>query len=348
MNNNNNHQYYNQTNPSNESNTCQCEKENLSNRKRNRLNSYPMRRFPATNFCENCQIKRNKYNYRSKYSSNRSSKQRSNNRSHDPTSISTKFSVDLTGLNISYTIEYHDNLKCTCSSSTSMTYPTSSHNRCKCSSMNDWPLFVMMNSINDYNRDWYYYDTNNHNWFTPMFDSSIYNYNDFYLTRNDHPRMNNSSVIYFDEQTIFEGDEHSPAYYLRCITPTIEFERKKITNQTESSSPILILAIQSPPSRSWLRLDSPNPTQPTAIFTVMNYNILCDKYASQHAYGYCPSWALKWEYRRMQILNELRSYAADIIALQVCAHNSQLDNLERTRIIGVQEKKTLGLVKILT
>jgi hypothetical protein len=50
----------------------------------------------------------------------------------------------------------------------------------------------------------------------------------------------------------------------------------------------------------------------------MNYNILCDKYATRHVYGYCPSWALKWEYRRKQILDELRSYAADIIALQVC------------------------------
>ena len=78
-----------------------------------------------------------------------------------------------------------------------------------------------------------------------------------------------------------------------------------------------ILAIQPPPTRSWLRLASPNTTQPTAIFTVMNYNILCDKYATRHVYGYCPSWALKWDYRRKQILDELRSYAADIIALQV-------------------------------
>lgn len=76
-------------------------------------------------------------------------------------------------------------------------------------------------------------------------------------------------------------------------------------------------AIQAPPPRSWLRLASPNGTQPTAIFTMMNYNILCDKYATRHAYGYCPSWALKWDYRRKQILDELRSYVADIISIQV-------------------------------
>ncbi len=79
----------------------------------------------------------------------------------------------------------------------------------------------------------------------------------------------------------------------------------------------LFVAVQPPPTRSWLRLSSPNTTQPTAIFTIMNYNILCDKYATRHVYGYCPSWALKWDYRRKQILEELRSYSADIIALQV-------------------------------
>lgn len=78
-----------------------------------------------------------------------------------------------------------------------------------------------------------------------------------------------------------------------------------------------VLAIQPPPTRAWLRLASPNATAPTAVFTVMNYNILCDRYATRYSYGYCPSWALKWEYRRKQILDELGSYAADIIALQV-------------------------------
>jgi CCR4-NOT transcription complex subunit 6 len=34
-------------------------------------------------------------------------------------------------------------------------------------------------------------------------------------------------------------------------------------------------------------------------------------------YGYCPSWVLKWEYRRKSILEEIRHYSADIISLQV-------------------------------
>jgi len=91
---------------------------------------------------------------------------------------------------------------------------------------------------------------------------------------------------------------------------------QKLLTYFLDSLPSSINAIQAPPPRSWLRLASPNGTQPTAIFTMMNYNILCDKYATRHAYGYCPSWALKWDYRRKQILDELRSYVADIISLQ--------------------------------
>lgn len=30
----------------------------------------------------------------------------------------------------------------------------------------------------------------------------------------------------------------------------------------------------------------------------MCYNVLCDKYATRQMYGYCPSWALSWEYRK--------------------------------------------------
>ncbi|OAD47005.1 CCR4-NOT transcription complex subunit 6 [Eufriesea mexicana] len=55
---------------------------------------------------------------------------------------------------------------------------------------------------------------------------------------------------------------------------------------------------------------------PKRIFTVMCYNVLCDKYATRQMYGYCPSWALDWEYRRKGILDEIRHYAADIISLQ--------------------------------
>lgn len=53
------------------------------------------------------------------------------------------------------------------------------------------------------------------------------------------------------------------------------------------------------------------------LITVMCYNVLCDKYATRQMYGYCPTWALAWEYRKKNILAEIRHYTADIISLQV-------------------------------
>jgi len=55
----------------------------------------------------------------------------------------------------------------------------------------------------------------------------------------------------------------------------------------------------------------------TGPVTVMCYNVLCEKYATTQMYGYCPSWALSWDYRKKVILGEIRHYTADIITLQV-------------------------------
>lgn len=54
-----------------------------------------------------------------------------------------------------------------------------------------------------------------------------------------------------------------------------------------------------------------------AIFTVMCYNVLCDKYATRQLYGYCPSWALNWQHRRRHVFEEIHHYGADVLSLQV-------------------------------
>ncbi|KAK9879023.1 hypothetical protein WA026_003836 [Henosepilachna vigintioctopunctata] len=72
----------------------------------------------------------------------------------------------------------------------------------------------------------------------------------------------------------------------------------------------------SPPPRPWIPLARPSTNRQTCIFTVMCYNVLCDKYATRQMYSYCPSWALSWEYRKKGILEEIRHYGADIINLQ--------------------------------
>lgn len=49
---------------------------------------------------------------------------------------------------------------------------------------------------------------------------------------------------------------------------------------------------------------------------VLTWNILCEKYSTANIYGYTPSGALAWEYRKDSILQEIRERDADIVCLQ--------------------------------
>ena len=57
----------------------------------------------------------------------------------------------------------------------------------------------------------------------------------------------------------------------------------------------------------------------------MCYNTLCDKYATPGTYGYTPSWALNWDYRKELILRELLDYRADVICLQVSSTKQEIE-----------------------
>jgi CCR4-NOT transcription complex subunit 6 len=78
----------------------------------------------------------------------------------------------------------------------------------------------------------------------------------------------------------------------------------------------LTITCPVPPRRPWVILAEPNPNTNTSIFTTMCYNVLCDKYATRQYYGYCPAWALTWDYRKKLILEDIKNFNADIIALQ--------------------------------
>nr|XP_027198272.1 CCR4-NOT transcription complex subunit 6-like isoform X2 [Dermatophagoides pteronyssinus] len=72
-----------------------------------------------------------------------------------------------------------------------------------------------------------------------------------------------------------------------------------------------------PPTRPWLTMAEPTPIHHVSnVFTVMCYNVLCDKLASRQLYSYCPSWALSWDFRKNVIMKEIKQYDADIICLQ--------------------------------
>jgi len=51
-------------------------------------------------------------------------------------------------------------------------------------------------------------------------------------------------------------------------------------------------------------------------FTLLTYNVLAEIYATPDAYPYCSSWALPWNYRRINLLRELVSYRSDVMCLQ--------------------------------
>ncbi|KAI9742816.1 MAG: Glucose-repressible alcohol dehydrogenase transcriptional effector [Claussenomyces sp. TS43310] len=72
-----------------------------------------------------------------------------------------------------------------------------------------------------------------------------------------------------------------------------------------------------PPERVMFSLhDEPASSASQERFKVFSYNTLCDKYCTEQLYGYTPSSALSWEYRKEQILQEVQSQDADIITLQ--------------------------------
>ncbi|CAO3654610.1 unnamed protein product [Mucor fragilis] len=70
-----------------------------------------------------------------------------------------------------------------------------------------------------------------------------------------------------------------------------------------------------PPHREWLLVEGDTMEDPDK-FTVLCYNILCQKYATPQAYGYTPSWALSWDYRRELLVSEILGYNPDVFCLQ--------------------------------
>ncbi|KAI8577796.1 hypothetical protein K450DRAFT_250045 [Umbelopsis ramanniana AG] len=72
-----------------------------------------------------------------------------------------------------------------------------------------------------------------------------------------------------------------------------------------------------PPEREWITVDGDSSNDdPNDKITVFSYNILCERLATASQYGYTPSWALSWEYRRELLVPEIVGWGADIICLQ--------------------------------
>lgn len=77
-----------------------------------------------------------------------------------------------------------------------------------------------------------------------------------------------------------------------------------------------------PPTRQWQYIASQQECAAFAsdpsveTFTVLCFNVLCERAATERLYGYTPNWALNWNYRKDVILGELRDHASDFMCLQ--------------------------------
>jgi CCR4-NOT transcription complex subunit 6 len=76
----------------------------------------------------------------------------------------------------------------------------------------------------------------------------------------------------------------------------------------------MILVPVAPPERPTIPLQDISASQDK--FKIASFNILCDKACTTALYGYTPSSALQWSYRRDMILAQLRATEADILCLQ--------------------------------
>jgi CCR4-NOT transcription complex subunit 6 len=81
-----------------------------------------------------------------------------------------------------------------------------------------------------------------------------------------------------------------------------------------------------------------------AKFTLLSYNVLADLYASAEQFPNCPTYALAWTYRRVNLLKELLAYDADIMCLQEVQSNHYQDfllpELTKAGYTSVFKKKT--------
>ena len=110
----------------------------------------------------------------------------------------------------------------------------------------------------------------------------------------------------------------------------LDAEIKTILQKDGTTSLIAYLrdscpVVDPPPQRTWNYLitqqerDAMEQDPYLETFTVLSYNILCEKYATERLYGYTPAWALPWNYRKELILTELLNSDADFLCLQEVA-----------------------------
>ena len=74
---------------------------------------------------------------------------------------------------------------------------------------------------------------------------------------------------------------------------------------------------------------------------IATYNVLAEIYATQQMYPYCDHWALNWNYRKINLLREIKEVGADVLFLQ----EVQADHYEKHILPELSDEGYEGLYK---
>ncbi|KAJ7646968.1 glucose-repressible alcohol dehydrogenase transcriptional effector [Roridomyces roridus] len=88
---------------------------------------------------------------------------------------------------------------------------------------------------------------------------------------------------------------------------------------------------------SHLRDQGPMPIGPPPR-PFMSYNILCERAATAKMYGYTPSWALAWDYRKARVMQEVTEGNADVVCLQEDFFTRQMGDLGYEGVFGAKSR----------
>ena len=136
--------------------------------------------------------------------------------------------------------------------------------------------------------------------------------------------VNLKELLLFDNQLQNLPMEMGTLYQLALLGVEgnpLDDELKSIIMEEGTSELIKYLrenspAPEPPNDREWHQLDDGPNFAPEDKFSVLSYNILCEKSATQTQHGYTPSAALAWDHRKELILDEIRARDCDIVCLQ--------------------------------
>jgi len=96
-----------------------------------------------------------------------------------------------------------------------------------------------------------------------------------------------------------------------------------------------------PPQRPLMQVKNLAAAAGGLKFRIATYNMLAEIYATQTMYPYCDHWALNWNYRKINLLREMREVAADVLFLQ----EVQADHYEQHILPEMSEEGYDGLYK---